>query len=125
MGVYHGKSAMAGFGGDLNNMVNFTLTTTVEMASSTAMGDTWENHEYGLTDFTITAESHNVDALDTPAILGTSAEVTLDLEDGGTDKIAGTALLTSIVETQPVDDIGKITFGFEGNDADGLTYTIS
>lgn len=126
MAVYHGKSGMVDFNSaDIFHVQNWSLTTTVEMAEITKMGDAWGNHEYGLTDFTATAVGLNSDALDTPALLGGNAVLTLELADGGTDKIVGTVILNGIEETLDIEGVGTITYSFEGDDADGLSYTIS
>lgn len=126
MGVYQGKDGMVDFNGvDLLHIQEFTFNTSVDMADITEMGNTWENHAYGLADFSASVTCLNADAFDTVTLLGTSAVLTIELTDGGADKIVGTAILSSISETQGVDGVGTITYGFEGNDSDGLTYTIS
>ena len=121
MAFYHGKEAMVKFGSDLINLQNWSLTTSVDMAEITEMGDTWGNSVYGLIDFAATANGQNGIGCDTAALLGTSNPLVFEVDQ--TNQFTGTAFCTGINETQSYSEVGTISYTFVGNDVDGLAWS--
>ena len=120
MALYHGKGGSVTFAGTLLHLTSITLSSSVGMADSTEMGDSWRDFLYGLTDWTATMTMLNADSFDTAIYLGVSGALVISLVAG--DTITATAICTGLSEEQPVDGIGTITLTFVGNDADGFDY---
>ncbi len=120
MAVYHGKFGSATFKGSIAKLTNWTLNTTAETADTSVMGDNFSSHKIGLTDFTATAESLT-QTEDTPitTYLGQSGVLVLSTSAGS---FTQTAICNSFTETASIDDVGKRSFTFEGNDADGISF---
>lgn len=122
MTVYNGKgggfvsAGAAVFDDDTNS---WTITTTSDVADSTGMGDTWEEQLSGLTDFSGTVEGNADSGGDYVAVIGTSGKITGSVVASGPN-VSGTAICTSITETASIDDIGKVSASFVGNDPVGL-----
>lgn len=121
MAVYHGKSGKVNFSTDLFDVLLWTLTTVSDTAEATAMGDTWQTFEQGLTDFTASADGNAETTVDYTSTIGTEATLKLYIDD--THYFSANAICTAITETASIDDIGKITYAFEGDDASGITYS--
>ena len=122
MTVYNGKGGgfvSAGapvFDDDTNS---WTITTTADIADATGMGDLWAERLAGLIDFTGSLDGNADSGGDYPAIIGTSGTITGSVVASGPN-VSGTAICTSITETASIEDIGKVTATFEGNDPVGL-----
>ena len=124
MTVYHGKNASftAAQGTFLGSATNsWTVTTLADIADATEMGDTWEESVDGLTDFNASVESNVSLTANYIEDLGVSGELTFQVVSGGPN-LVGTAILTGISETTTIDDIGKVSQTYEGNDAAGLVF---
>ena len=128
-GPYHGKSGAIEVGGTaLTSLMSWDFTTSIDVADTTAMGsvNSWETQLTGLSDFSGTAEGLSSAALDTAALLGVDASMQFAINNGGDDgQFEGNAVMTGITETVSTDDVGKIAYTFEGNDAQGLTFNAS
>lgn len=126
MAIYHGKNGQVNWDGtDLHKINNWTLNAFVDFLDTTAMEDTWQNGKDGLKDFTATADGLSETTVDTiTLLLGAGAVLILETGTTGTDKITGTAIIESFTETCDIEDIGRISYSFVGNDADGLTIAV-
>ena len=121
MALRHGNSGTVTW--ESNSQANVTawkLNCTRATADATEMGDTWEVHLGGHTDWTATVEI-NVDT--TGVLAGTGAALselgtsaTLTLSDG-TKTYSGTALFKSYSVNQVATDVVKATLNFEGSGA--------
>ncbi len=121
MTLYHGKSGSATFDDtSIAKLTTWTLNTTAEVADTSAFGDSFTSHVIGLTDFTATAEGFS-ETEQTPiaTFLGKSAALVLTNSAGA---FTMTAICNSFTETAGIDDAGKRTYSFEGNDADGISF---
>ncbi len=121
MAVYHGKSAKVDFGGLISFITGWSLSTSADIAESTDMGDTWKLFEPGFDDVTFTIEGHASTERDTAAEIVAAAGV-LKCYIDATNYFACTAFCTSITESVDLNDVGKLTYTFEMNDAAGLIY---
>ncbi len=121
MAAYHGKAGKVDFGGLIAFVTSWTLTTTGDTAESTDMGDTWKLFEPGLDDVVATVEGHAATERDTAAEI-VAASATLKLYIDATNYFGFTAFCTSITETSSINDVGKISYTFEMDDAAGLVY---
>lgn len=124
-GPYHGKAGNVDFGDEIVNLQSWTLNAIGETAEATAMADTWQEHLPGLTDFTATVEGLSKKAVDTTALIGNDAS--LDLQQDSTDgpHFEANAILVSLTETVNYENNGTISYSFEGNDEEGLSFTSS
>ncbi len=125
-GPYHGKIGNIDFGvaagAPIANLQTWSLTTIADTAESTSMGDIWQDHNAGLTDFNATAEGLSQIALDTVGIIGSEhADVDFTINEGGPAFVGG-AIMTSITETVNIEGNGTISYTMEGDDAAGLVY---
>ena len=124
MAIYHGKSGMIIFStADIFKMQSWSLTAVSDFIDTTGMEESWREGTDGLEDFTATAEGVVESAADLLALVGTSATTEFEFVTGGADKLVGTAILESITETQDVEDVGRISYSFVGNDSAGLVLT--
>ena len=127
MTVYNGKGGGFAFAGSVvfNEDTNsWEIATSSDVADSTGMGDTWEERLPGLTDFTASVDGNADSASDYTAAIGSGGAVTASIAASG-PKLSGGAICTSITETVGIDDIGKVSASFEGNDAAGLILAAS
>jgi len=121
MAVYHGKSGSVTFQGTVAKITQWTLNTIASIADSTAMGDGWETHEVGLTDFNASIEAIAQSATSyITDYIGVSATLRLTCSAG---YFEGNAICNSLTETAGIEDVGKLSMSFEGNDADGISFT--
>ena len=120
--AYHGKNGNAVFTTAVVNLQNWNLNAIGETAEASAMGDAWQKHLAGLTDFNASAEGLSKKALDTIAIIGSGASLALTMDGAASPSFSGTAILTAITETVSYENNGTISYSFEGNDATGLVY---
>lgn len=120
MATFAGKYGKVSFSADLFEIRNWTLTVTGDVAEDSAMQDDWASYLAGLTDFTASAEGNAETTIDYAALLGTGATLALYVDN--THHIDGTAILTGANETADVNSVGRITYAFEGNDADSVIY---
>lgn len=122
--AYHGKNGNIEFAGtataNIANLKSYTLSRVGETADATAMGDTWDVFDAGLTDFTASAEGLSQVSLDTTALLGDVGVAEFSMQTGGVNQTAG-VIVTGITETAVVDDDITISYSLEGSDADGFT----
>ena len=121
MGIYHGKTGVITFAGAHTDLQSWTLNTTSDIADTTSMTDSWESHEIGLIDFTATAERLAQTELDFTTYLGVGGSLVLSCS--ASHYFTGTAICTGLTESVTIDDVGKMSLAFEGNDADGLAFT--
>jgi len=126
-GPYHGKTGRVSHNGTvLTSLSSWEFSTSIDVLDTTPMGavNDWETQETGLSDFSGTAEGISSKSLDTVALLGDNGNVKFHFSNGGDDgEFEGNAIITSLTETVGVDDVGKLSYSFEGNDPLGLTFT--
>lgn len=113
--AFHGKGGDVDFSGSLVRLNSWSLSTSVDTADTTSMLDTWESNAAGLSDFTATAEGDGEKGLDLVTLLGTDASLKLEMVANAVFFEAN-AICTGIGETSSIDDVGKATYSFEGND---------
>ena len=119
---YHGKTGNAQIGlTDMVNLQSWSLNITNDTSDVTAMGDAWAVTVAGLKDFSISADGKSQKALDTCALVGADAELVLGLDTAGPG-FTGNAVLTSLTETVNFESEGTISWGFDGNEIDGIVY---
>jgi len=123
MAIVHGKGGSATFTGlTLTGVTSWSFSSTAELAPITAMGATWESTLEGMTSFTATIEALTYHTVDTVAVIGDSAVLSLNIVSGGTDEIVATnATLTSLTETVSIDAAGTTSYTF-ACDAATLVY---
>lgn len=122
MTVFHGKGGSATFAGAIADLQSWTLDTSSDTADTTAMSDDFETHNGGLTDFTATAEgiaNTTTDSIGTYLGIGGA----LVLSCSASHYFTMTVICTGYGESVTIDDVGKFTMAFEGNDANGAQYT--
>ena len=118
--AYHGKSANIVYAaGNIANLQSYTLTRIGETADATAMADTWDVFNAGLTDFNATAEGLSQVALDTTELIGSGGATEFSFQAAGVNSTAA-VIVTGITETAVVDDNISISYSFEGNATAGL-----
>jgi hypothetical protein len=118
--AYHGKKGNLVYDGvNIANLQSYSLTRIGETADATAMGDTWDKFNAGLTDFNATAEGLSQVALDTTALIGGGGPAEFSFQDAGVNGTAA-VIITGITETAVVDDNISISYSFEGNDTAGI-----
>jgi len=123
MSVYHGKGGTATFAGSIADIQSWSLEATADTADTTAMGDTFESHAPGLTDFTASIEAIAQTTVDTVGTyLGANGALVLTTS-ASTHYFTCTGICNGLTESVTIDDVGKLAMTFEGNDADGLLYT--
>lgn len=122
--AFHGKGGDVDFSGSLVRLNSWSLTTTVDTADSTSMLDSWESNVAGLSDYTATVEGDSEKSLATVSLLGTEASLSLELV-ADTTQFEANAILTGITETSSIEDIGKITYSFEGSDTTPIGSNLS
>lgn len=120
MGVFHGKTAKIDFGGVVESTIAWSLTATADVVESTAMGDTWQTFELGFNDCSMTFEGNGRTARDAVAQIGSEASCKMYIN--ATYYFGCNAICTSLTETASKDDIGKISYSFEMDDAAGMVY---
>ena len=125
-GPYHGKRGRVSVGGTaLTSLTAWDLTTSIDVADTTAMSavNDWETQETGLSDFSGTAEGLSSEALDTVALVGSTAATKFHLDvENDNGEFEGNAIITSLTETVNTEDVGKLSYSFEGDDAQGLAF---
>jgi hypothetical protein len=131
MAVFHGKAGNVNFNAsDLFDINAWTLSTSCDIAETTAMGDSWQSFYHhastaaenaGLTTFTATAEGLGETTADLPALIAT--EAALKLEVDATHYFGANAIMVSITETCSIDDVGRVSYAFEGDDTAEIAYT--
>ena len=120
MAVFHGKTAKIDLGGAIEAITGWSMSATVETAESTYMGLTWQGFEVGLDDTTATVDGN---ARTTRATVGQiGSEDSLKLYIDATNYFYFNALCTSLTESVDKDSVGKISYGFEMDDASGVQY---
>jgi hypothetical protein len=126
-GPYHGKSGAVEVDGTaLSSLTSWDVTTSIDTADTTTMAaaNSWATELTGLSDFTGTAEGLATSAQDTVALIGIDAAWQLNISEGADEvQLEGNAIMTGLTETVSVDDVGKLSYAFEGNDAEGLRLT--
>ena len=80
----------------------------------------WKTFEKGLIDAVATVDGNGRTTRDTIAQIG--AEAALECYIDATNKFGFNAICTSITETANKDDIGRISYSFEMDDAAGMVY---
>ena len=122
MATYHGSSAKSYFNSaDIFKPQSWSLETSSDTASSDAQGETWKAFEEGLEDFTATVEGLAETTVDYTSTLAVNSALRLYIDD--TNYLSATAICTSITETASINDVGKVTYSFEGDDTSGIAYT--
>ena len=118
MAAVHGKAGTCttGGGAELTTVQSWTINFVGETADITGMGSSWTSSIDGITDFTVAVEALAQTAVDIPADLGESQTLTLEIVGGGTEEFVCDAVLTSVTETVSIDDVGRLSMTFEGND---------
>ena len=107
------------------NLQNWTLNLIGETGEATSMGDTFAQHLVGMTDFNASAEGKSQIALDTIALLGSTAtSANFVLDDGNGEYSAG-AIVTGFTETAVIDDTISMSYTIEGNSATPPAFAAS
>lgn len=120
MAVFHGKTAKISFSDVEEATTSWALTATSDVAESTAMGDTWQSFELGFNDCSMTFEGNGRTTRDVVAQIG--SEATCEMYIDATNHFSCNALCVSITETASKNDVGKISYSFEMDDAAGMVY---
>jgi len=117
MAAFHGKGGSATFTDLVFEIISWSIDATADMAEATDMGDTWKTYLAGFNDWTATVE----------CVLPTGGFITtLGTTLGSTDTLAitsggkiysGTAFCTGVSPSGDKDDIGKLTYTFQGSGA--------
>lgn len=124
MAIAHGKGGSATFTGlTLTSVISWSFSSAVELADITAMGDTWASTLEGLTTFTASIEALSYTEVNTVAIVGDVAVLSLFIVSGGTDKIVSTnAILESLTEVVSTTAAGTTTYNFVCDASTSLVY---
>ena len=124
MGIYHGKGGIMTFpdAGAITDLLSWSASATADTADTTAMTDTYESHEIGLTDFSVTAETLAQTTTDVPTTY-IGKDGALVLSCSASHYFTANAICTGVTESVTIDDVGKLAFTFEGNDTGGLVFT--
>lgn len=122
MATFHGKTAKVDLGGAIEATTGWSMTTSADVAESTVMQASgfWQGFEPGMDDVTATVDGNGRTTRDTVSQLG--SEATLKLYIDATNYFSFNAICTSINEVANKDDIGRLSYGFEMDDASGLVY---
>ena len=124
MTTYHGKfGGVTLAGGAKSDLQTWDLTTTADMADTTAMQATnsWMTQEPGLTDFTANIEYLTASADDNVAASVEAGELIFYAGESSATSITGTGIPTTLTETVSIDDVSRTVIAYEGNDVDGIT----
>ena len=119
MAAFHGKSGVVTFSGGVFEVLSWTANATADTAEATVMvGTGWKTFKAGFLDWTATVEcvmpaTGAVGTLET--FLGSSATLTLD-GGGSNPNYFGTALCTGFSPSLDANDVGKLTYTFQGVD---------
>ncbi len=119
MAAVHGKAGTvttAG-GAELTTVQSWTLNLVGETADITGMGASWTSTLAGVTDVTVSVEALAMTETNIPADLGESQVLTLEIVGSTTQDFVLEAVLTSVTETASIDDVGRLSMTFSGNDA--------
>ena len=124
MTTYHGKFGGVTIGGtSKSDLQSWDLTTTADMADTTAMQATnsWSTQRDGLTDFTANIEFLTESAADNVVASVAAGALVFVAGTASATSITGTGIPTTLTETVSIDDVSRTTIAYEGNDVDGLT----
>jgi len=126
MATYHGKFGGVTIGGTAkSDLQSWDLTTTADMADTTAMQATnsWSTQAAGLTDFTANIEYLTASADNNVTASVAAGALVLAAGESSAASITGTGIPTTLTETVSIDDVSRTTISYEGNDVDGLTLS--
>ena len=120
MAIFHGKGGgftWSGTGAEENKLtvLNWQVTVTADIAEATDMGDTWKTFKAGFKDWTATTECLADTTTDILAI-GEGGTLKLEMVDTSSG-LSGAAICTGVSVAVDKDDIGKITYTWQGNGA--------
>ena len=117
MAAFHGKGGSMSFTGLTFELLSWTIDAITDMAEATDMGDTWKTYLAGFKDWTASWECV-LPAAGFVATLATTlgSTDTLTITSGGKN-YSGTAFCTGMSPSADKDDIGKLTFTFQGSGA--------
>ena len=119
MAEIHGNAGSITFTNLTAGVKSWTLSWDAEVHDITDFADsTIRTFKSGLTTWTATAECQ-LDAANT-ADPGDSATLTLNVD--GTINYAGTAIMTNMSPSTPVDGIVMVSYSFQGSDTLTPTY---
>jgi len=127
-------AAIAGKGGlvkvgttnTVAEVTSWTNDIAIDMLDSTSLGDDWREYVAGLAGATgsvecnwdVVTDTNGQAAFQTAALAGTT--VTLDLYVNATNYYSGTAYISNVSISDPVDDLVTCTFDFQYTGA--VTY---
>ena len=135
MATFHGKKGRVYWDvhtTEITEATNWTLDATADVAEKTAMQDTWKTYLAGFTDWTATVtgraddggpqvpyEAGGVNALGEDVnYAAPDNKAKLDLyfrnEAGNFDYVYGDAVCTGIAHTVDSNEVGMITYTFQG-----------
>jgi len=127
MAMFHGKGGTITWGGtgtESTQITSWTVDAVGDVAESTSMaaiGD-WKTFLGGFKSWTASIEAnHNAEDFD--GLLATDlagAAAALALTFNGAVGLSGDAILTGVSSSLDMNDIGKLTYSFQGTAA--LTY---
>ena len=119
MAAFHGKDGSITWAGtgDTTIVTSWSLDATADTAEVSCMGDDWKSYIAGLKDWTATVEVNNTAADFALGGLGSTADLTLDM-DGTNDAVATKdAILTGISASQDTGSQGTVSLTFQGTEA--------
>jgi len=122
MAVFHGKAAKVDLGGVIEAITGWSMTTSADVAESTVMQASgfWQSFEVGFDDASATVDGNGRTTRDTIAQIGSEASLKLYID--ATHYFSFNAICVALTETASKDDIGKISYSFEMDDASGVGY---
>ena len=127
MATFHGNSGVVKIATNaVAEVKDFTLTTNIETADDTAMGDTWRSHKTGFKAWSgsLNCWWDDTDANGQVAMIE-GASLTLNLQPEGSTTgdylYTGTVTITEVTHTQTMDGIVERSFNFVGNGALSLS----
>jgi len=124
MSVFHGKTAKVTIGGNtLEAITGWSMTPSADVAESTVMQESgfWQDFEAGFEDASASVEGNARTTRDVISQLGAEAELNLYIDSS--HYFSFNAICTGFTETANKDDIGKISYSFEMDDATGISYS--
>lgn len=137
MATFHGKTGRVYWdvmGTEITEATNWTLTATADVAEITAMQDTWKTYLGGFTDWTATVTGRADETGPEVGYTGESGlgyspdyagasdnKAKLDLyfksDTGDFDYVYGDAICVGIAHTVDSNDVGMVTYTFQGSGA--------
>jgi len=119
MAVFHGKAGKVTFSSSVASILSWTMTVTGDIAESTVMALSWKTFVAGFIDVSATVEANAM--TEDVLRIGTNASLLLYVNGSNYFEIS-TAICTEQVETVNMNEVGKVTYSFAGDDTEGPVY---